>query len=421
MQVHITIPGLRRVQLICSALIVACCGLPAVGEDSAPQAPAGKAKEPAFPKYLGAFNDPLTGHLVTRVTGDKNEPIPNTNIKWEGRTRSIYSLKQVWSADEKLLFLGIGGPILLDGETYEVLHAWGPPESGTWHPVTPDVMVYVRDNTACEWNAKKNTMRVLAKVDGYSGFVQSASEDWISADGRLIGVSATRTVDGKGVGFLIDLTTGKKATPDFVFADHGFARKEPEHQVCRPSLSGKYVVLRARGGDGKENSRGEAFTVFDLKGKEVGRHWSPPHTPGHGDLALTASGDDVMVGRSDDGWAERPDYFGAVLWNFATRKLQALGPAGSHTTGRAIKRPGWAFAGNFGEDSTVFLFPLDGSGKAEAICRTWHRQPVDYWSQTQPVPSPTGTRVLFATNWGIDPMPAKNGDCHSFVADFRER
>lgn len=405
---------------ICFALLIALRGLSVASADSAPKAPTGNVREPSFPKYLGAFNDPQTGHLVTRVTGNKSDPIPNTKGKWAGRTRSIYSLKQVWSADEKLLFLGIGGPLLLDGETYEVLHAWGPPESGTWHPVTRGVMIFVTDNTVCEWNARKNTTRVLATIAGYSGFVQSGSEDWVSADGRLTGVSATRISDGKDIGFLIDLTTGKKATPDFVFADHGFARKERENQVCRPSLSGKYVVLRARGGDGGKNSRGEAFTVFDLTGKEVGRHWLPPHTPGHGDLALTADGTDVMVGRSDDGWAGKPGYFGAVSWDFEKRKLQALGPAGSHTSGRALKRPGWAFAGNFDErESTVFLLPLDGSGKAEAFCRTWHRQPVDYWAQTQPVPSPTGTRVLFATNWGIAPDSAKNGDCHSFVADSR--
>ncbi len=120
---------LRWFQSICFALIVALGYLLAGADDSAPAAPTGKSKEPAFPMYLGSFKDPLTGHLVTRVTGDRNAPIPNTENKWEGRTRSVYNLKQVWSADEKLLFLGIGGPLVLDGETYEVLHAWGPPES----------------------------------------------------------------------------------------------------------------------------------------------------------------------------------------------------------------------------------------------------------------------------------------------------
>lgn len=404
------------------ALIVAFGCVPVAADDLAPEAPTGKAKQPTFPEYLGSFHDPLTGHLITRVTGDKNTPIPNTKIRWEGRTRSVYQLKQVWSADEKLLFLEIGGPLVLDGETYEVLHNWGPPESGDWHPVLPDVMIYVKDNSVWEWNARKNATRVITTIEGYSDFVQSSSEDWISADGQLIGVSARRTADGKGVGFLIDLSNGEKASPDFVFADHGFAREEPEFQVCRPSLSGKYVILRARGGDNGANSQGEAFTVFDLNGREVGRHWSLPHTPGHGDLALTEDGRDVMVGRSDDGWAENPNYFGSVLWDFDTKRLQALGPAGSHTSGRAIRRPGWAFAGNFDEEeSSVFLVPLDGSGRAKAICRTWHQQPVNYWAQTQPVPSPTGTRVLFATNWGVAPTSAKKGDCHSFVADFRNK
>ena len=412
---------MRQLLNLTCALFFMHTSVSLVADDSAPRAPIGDAKEPAFPDYMGTFKDSLSGYTVTRITGNKGAPITNTEATWQGRTRSIYSLKQVWSADEKLLYLGIGGPLVLDGGSYTVLHAWGPPRPGTWHPVTPDEMIYVEADSVLTWNARKNSSRSLATIEGYTDFVQSASEDWISSDGKLVGVTANRKKDGKDVGFLIDIVTGRKVTPDFIYADLGFARDEREHQVCRPSLSGKFVVLRARGGDGDQNPRGEAFTVFDLDGKEIGRHWSPPHTPGHGDLALTVEGDDVMVGRSDDGWAERPDYFGSVSWRFKDGKLCALGPAGSHTSGRAVKRPGWVFAGNFGKGSTVFMYNLDGSGDVKTICQTWHRDPVDYWAQTQPVPSPSGTRVLFATNWGVSPAGLKLGDAHSFVVDIREK
>ncbi len=66
------------------------------------------------------------------------------------------------------------------------------------------------------------------------------------------------------------------------------------------------------------------------------------------------------------------------------------------------------------------MFRLDGSGDVRVICQTWHRDPVDYWAQTQPVPSPTGTRVLFATNWGVSSDGAKVGDAHSFVVEIQE-
>jgi hypothetical protein len=383
-------------------------------------APRGTGPEPNFPAYLGSFTDQLSGAIVTRITGDRGQPIPRTEKKWAGRTRSAYNLKQVWSADEKLLFLGIGGPLVLDGETYQVFHSWGPPAPGTWHPVRPDVMIYVKDNAVCEWNARSNVTRQLVRLVGYADFVQSASEDWISADGRLIGVTARREADGKDVGFLVDIDAGKKSSIDFVFAEHGFARKEREYQVCRPSLSGKYVVLRARGGDNGPNPRGEALTVFDLAGKEISRHWAPPHTPGHGDLALTLDREDVMVGRSDDGWPEHSNYYGAVSWNLRANKLLALGPAGSHTSGRAFGLPGWVFASTFGKGGTVFMVKLDGSGETRTICQTWHREPVNYWAQTQAVPSPTGTRVLFASNWGTGP-DYNDEEAHSFVADLRKR
>lgn len=398
-----------------------CAAAPPAADQFSPASPTGDQPPPPFPKYLGTFSDPMTGSRITRVTGDSGTRVPNTDRTWEGRTRSVYSTKQVWSSDEKLLYLEVGGPLVLDGETYHVLHDRGPPHPATWHPTRPDVMLYVTENTVGEWNALNTTTRVLATIEGYRDFVQSESVDWVSADGRFLGVTATRARDEKDVGFLIDLATGMKATPDFVYADHGFARKERSHQSCRPSLSGKSVVLSARGGDDNGNPRGEAFTVFDLTGSEVGRHWEYPHTPGHGDLALDADGNDLMVGRSDDGWPERPEYFGMVGWRFVDGQLQPLGPAGSHTSGLAVRKPGWVFTGDFGPGSTVFMVNLDGSGETRVVCRTWHTEPVDYWAQTQPVPSPTGTRVLFATNWGQTRKAARRGHAHSFVADLRDK
>ena len=61
---------------------------------------------------------------------------------------------------------------------------------------------------------------------------------------------------------------------------------------------------------------------------------------------------------------------------------------------------------------------LDGSGRVEYVCHTRHAEPVNYWAQTQAIPSPSGTRVLFASNWGTGPDYADD-DAHSFVADCR--
>ena len=311
--------------LICSSISCWLLFNVSLVAETAPVAPRGAGPEPAFPAYLGSFTDSLSGARATRITGDQGQPIPNTNTKWAGRTRSVYNLKQVWSADEKLLFLGIGGPLLLDGETYQVLHPWGPPAPGTWHPARPDVMINVKDNAVCEWNARSNVTRQLVRLAGYADFVQSSSEDWISADGRLIGVTARREADGKDVGFLVDL---------------------------------------------------------------------------------------------DAGWPEHPNYYGEVSWSLREDKLRTLGPAGSHTPGRALRLPGWVFASTFGKGGTVFMVKLDGSGETRTVCQTWHREPVNHRAQTQAVPSPSGARVLFASNWGTGP-DYNDEETHSFVADLR--
>ncbi len=377
-----------------------------------------------FPAYLGSFNDPVYRTRVTRITGDKNTPVPNVGGVWAGRNRSIYSLKQVWSADEKLLYLHFGGPLILDGETYEVLHRWGPPVAGTWHPTVADVMVLVRGNRVEQWNGRTGETTEICRFPGYTDLVQLASEDFLSADGCFTAVTARRESDGADVGFGVDLHRRTRASPDLRFTEFGFARKEREHQILKPSPSGRYLVMSARGAGGEGNSRGEALAVFDFQGHLLTEQRKFPHTPGHGDLALTADGRDVKVGRSDDD-AAGPKLSGKeVLLGLSDGQLLPLAlSGGDHTSGRAFRRPGWAFVSDRSardgqqKDSFIAAVALDGS-RIEYICHTRHEDPVDYWAQAQGIPSPSGTRVLFASNWGTGPK-LDDDDAHSFVADFR--
>lgn len=69
-----------------------------------------------------------------------------------------------------------------------------------------------------------------------------------------------------------------------------------------------------------------------------------------------------------------------------------------------------------GTGSVITASKLDGT-RVEYVCHTRSQNPVNYWAQTRAVPSPTGSRVCFATNWGIGDRD--KGDCHSFIADFR--
>lgn len=285
-------------------------------------------------------------------------------------------------------------------------------------------MVLVRGNRVEQWNARTGETTELCRFPGYNDLVQLSSEDFLSADGRFAAVTARRESDGADVGFAVDLRDRKRASPDLPFAKFGFARKEREHQILKPSPSGRYLVMSARGAGGAENSRGEALAVFDFEGHLVAEHRKFPHTPGHGDLALTADGRDVKVGRSDDD-AAGPKLSGKeVVLELRDGKLVPLElSGGDHTSGRAFRRPGWAFVSDRSardaaqKDSFIAAVALDGS-RVEYICHTRHEEPVDYWGQAQGIPSPSGTRVLFASNWGTGPK-LDDDDAHSFVADFR--
>ena len=146
---------LHKVRLICVALIAGLGCLRAGAGDSAPKAPTGRAQEPAFPEYLGSYHDPLTGHLVTRVTGDKNLRISNTMINWGGRTRSVYNLKQVWSAVEH----GINNPSISEHKPSRCRHrlarACCLPQTGAFPPNPRRTVIAIRSSPISARNSRR--------------------------------------------------------------------------------------------------------------------------------------------------------------------------------------------------------------------------------------------------------------------------
>lgn len=103
--------------------------------------------------YLGSYQDSIFHTTVTRASGTPGTAIPLvTGQTWSTRTRHTYMSQQVWSADERLLFINFGGPLLLDGETYHVIARRSVPGNhcGSWHPILPDRMLYI-DETVVGW------------------------------------------------------------------------------------------------------------------------------------------------------------------------------------------------------------------------------------------------------------------------------
>jgi hypothetical protein len=138
------------------------------------------------------------------------------------------------------------------------------------------------------------------------------------------------------------------------------------------------------------------------------QHWLENHRPGHGDMTLDADGDDVMVGVSKS----RPD-----KWHVIARRLSdgavtdLTGPGlAQHVSARDIRLPGWVFVTYGGSAAElrkgfdpfsreVVALRIDGSREACRVVET-HAAKAAYEAEAHGSPSPDGSKVVFASNWG---------------------
>lgn len=266
---------------------------------------------------------------------------------WQGRTRSIYSMKQVWSADEALMYLHFGGPLILDGETYQVLRRWGPPRMGGWHMTKPDVMVYVEGDAIKEWNARTNESSTVLTLPGYKNLWFWHAEEQMSADGTRMGIGAVRESDEEPVGLAVDLVNRERFKVEIPFLDHGFTggRRGRSAQRAIMSPSGKFLCIlgwthQDPGGKfhGPVRGVGESIRVFDLEGHLISEDYTVLHCPGHGDMAMGVHGEDLKIGRCNHHDDHRQQMVAYFCSNGDKRALGGL--ASSHNSGRCHKRPG---------------------------------------------------------------------------------
>jgi hypothetical protein len=142
---------------------------------------------PAKPRYLETFTDPYFGSKITRVSGDKGQPIPVIGGIWPQNCRNHYQKDPPWNADGSVLFLAKGCKMFLDGNTYEPLYLKTPSGPARFHPVKPDIMIVLPRNGSRieQFNLAKGTSNTIATFSGYSS-LSYMSEGNISGDGRWI-------------------------------------------------------------------------------------------------------------------------------------------------------------------------------------------------------------------------------------------
>jgi hypothetical protein len=345
----------------------------------------------AKPKLGKVAVDPEFGTKIRRVSnaGSGNNIVP------------AYSTIPAWNADESLLVLYHRGSSvphgaghhLYDGKTYAWLRplAIDPPdlEQFYWHATDPKLMLYVdAKNRLIQFDVTSGTKSVL-KTFSCGGRVSGGADPmYTSWDSDVIGLAC------QGKGFSYRISTGTEGP--------------------RVAISGGMSPAAAASGQLLFVPVGQQSQVRDLSmnllrtmNVRAGEHASLGRLPDGTDTHNSVQFDGTHIGS-----LVVADMTGATAPRIVIgpKTGYPYPPSGTHVTAVALKQPGWAAVSVVGKtsgkgvlDQELLLANTQPGGK---VCRIGHHRSwadngkFGYWAEPHPVISPSGTRVLFASDWG---------------------
>jgi hypothetical protein len=403
----------------------------------------------AKPAAGQAVTDPDFGSTIRRVT--------NVSAQWPGSQAAVpvYPTIPAWNADESLFFLyvtgdsGAVGHALFDGKTYEFIRLLdvNPPdvEQLYWDTKNPDILYYVDNQPGTGGLIAKGTAQLIryhvstSAKDVLHDFAQdivtsgalagcskatliSGGEDpfFMSYDNDLIGLGCQLPTNGPSgsslfLGFTYRISTGQIGAT---------ISNEATAPQALPSGRATYFY--------NENASTPEVRVLNPVTNAVLRSLRYSGAE-HSDMLLNKLGEDVVVGAQFDGPSGDAALMMANLTTgtiktFLTGNTQdpisGYPPSGILVTGKAYRNPGWVavamigdpkFASNTGGtdymktgtylDQEIALVNIDTG----ATCRVGHHRSYraasnssqsDYWAQPNVSISPSGTRILFQSDWG---------------------
>ncbi len=353
-----------------------------------------------LPQYLVPMRDPTFGTEFMRITRPGHAWFIGTKCHPK-HCRHRYSSIQAWNADQSLLLIteGCAGFCFLDGRTFEprFRRSVSGRQDCKWHPRDPEQMVCVHPDGIALWQPRTNTWRSVYRPSAYGSIAFGPYKGNLSFDGTMIALRARKARIGL-VAFAYNLRTGQK------HPDISLDALEGENQYASISPSGRYVYVAQMTTAGREPSY-----IFQVDGKLI-QHWPEHHRPGHGDMTVDADGADVYVGISK----ADPDKYHVIKRRLVDGAVTDLLPYGNatHVSARNIQWRGWVFVTYQGSylKTMTYAYPspyyqeviavrIDGSG---ALRRLAHTYGVDheYLSESHASPSPDGSQVVWASNWG---------------------
>jgi hypothetical protein len=325
-----------------------------------------------LPAKGAAYKDPTFGTTIRRIS--------------DTGQRHGYSRRQPWSPDEKYLLLEKGGARLLDGATYQQIKTLSDVPAGPqW--LNNNTLVGVNGNRLVTLNVETGDTGTIYTFGNYSA-VTMGGEGRPSDDCRYFAMYGVRSGGYDLIVYDRSVNTYK------------FSALNAKPNWVGMSRTGKYAIV----GYSTNNStaRGVGTELFSTTAQFI-RQITQAYS--HSDPGLDIDGRDVlaMCGQS------KPPLF---ILDGGSRQLSSVDTAYGNSHVSAWGTAGWAtystykeYAGRPGSDQAASI-KMDGSGKARVWGHMHHKldpnltRSEQYEREPQAVISPTGTRVLFASEWG---------------------
>jgi hypothetical protein len=350
------------------------------------------------PGLRQSVTDPQFGTRITRIT-DVETQNQSTVAK------PAYATIPAWNADESLLILYVTqgaqtGHFLFNGKTYEPIKALDITptdiEHFYWSSSDPDVLFY-----PYAWELSGKLLRQLIKYHVSTG-LKEVIYDFPNADDAF-------RVDFGG-------------DPIYSSYDNdlfGFRKRNATDAGFTFRLSSKTEGPRTPGDAPQISPSGRYFlagndVLTTANQSKVRQRAVVAHE--HGSMTLLENGQDVWASVQFD------SYQGTVIvenldkGDVTTLIGPATGypypPSGTHISGHAFKAKGWIAVSVTGDpngqgllDQELLLANLNNG----IICRVAHHRsagsdgPNGYWAEPHVNISPSGTRMLFGSDWGGGP------------------
>jgi hypothetical protein len=360
----------------------------------------------AKPGFRQSVVDPQFGTTIRRITAANESTGGNAVII------PMYSTMQAWNADETYMILydrttGEGRHNLYDGKSYQFLQTLPiratDLEQVLWDPNDPDLLYYPSN-----YNAVPNLMSYRVSTGEVSVVrnFQSAPTNCPAGNwGILLSLGSDPQYMSFGPAKVLGLQCGNTK---FTYS------------ISANVILG-VVNISSPNAPGVTPSGGLAFlgdSIYDYTLKFL--YKVPLLEPySHSNLGRSASGHDTLNEVSFD---DPPNEVGSLvtvdLWT--GQKKVIVGPATgypyppstTHISSSSKSAPGWAAVSIVGDpagqgllDEELLLANTDTS----QVCRIGHHRSYagvvpeskwGYWSEPHNVISPSGTRVLFGSDWG---------------------